>query len=135
MVSVYTILWIIFISICVVCVVLARVIEYKFERDLYKYGPISGKRVKYIPCTARYGKYVISYTDDNNVKHMFITKFIYRDPSAGYIPDMCPLIDVHGKIYSMCDYEFVEYIISLIAHISSYIFVVFFVIDILTKVF
>ena len=39
------------------------------------------------------------------------------------------------EVMAVHDYEFVEYIISLIAHISSYIFVVFFVIDILTKVF
>ena len=134
MVSIYRILWIAFILICVICIVSARLIDYAFSRAMYKYGPITGRRVGYIPRTKRCGKYIISYTD-NNIEHTFTTKFIYKDPNARHASDVCVLVDINGKIYSMYDCGSIEDIFLLISRITSYLFVLFFVIDIFIRVF
>lgn len=112
----------IFLLIEITAVIAAKIIEIKFERALCQ--SITGHIIRYIPDkNSKYGKYVISYMDDNDVTHTMTTKFSHPDPGDIRFSNTEHLARVNGKVYAIDDYLRIETLLNSIVRVSSCVFV------------
>ena len=112
----------IFLLIEIIAAITAKIIEVKFERALRQ--PIAGRIIRYIPDKkSEYGKYAISYADNNGVMRTMTTKFSHPDLGNTCVFNITQLACVNGKVYAIDDYLYLETLLNSIVRVSSCVFV------------